>query len=434
MTDTRLNCEDDGARKATNGEKDRILRLEELISVKTLQQVQDNFSAAVGIAIVTVDEYGTPVTRPSGFCGFCDTVRSSPATRDACLRCDNGGGRIAMSTGKPSIYLCHCGLVDFAAPIIAFGQYLGAIISGQVRLKDEDTYSLEYIVPPEPAWQADPKMCAMREQVQVYSYEKLHSVAYTLFYIASSLAEESYSNMVTQELCAKQMRLAEESRRRTELEKNLREAELQALSYQVNPHFLFNVLNTIGRLALMEHAEKTETIVYAFADMMRYILKKSRSQLVPLRTEVDHVRNYLYIQQVRMGSRFSFTLDIPSKYDGIHCPFMALHPIVENSINYAVEPHAENGVIAISAYDDGEDLFLVVKDNGDGIAPELLRAALDGVAEYHGRTSIGLCNVNSRLLYFFGEGYGLAVESTCLTGEGTTVTLRFPLEFDPCAI
>lgn len=408
------------------------LRLDDLISVDLLQKVQDNFSAAVGIAMVIVDQEGAPVTRPSGFSAFCQTIRTSDARRDHCFLCDDEGGRMAMATGEPSIYRCHCGLVDFAAPVIVRGQYLGAVISGQVQLRDVPETPIEYILPPDESWRQDPHLSALRAKILEIPYVKLRAAAYTLFHLAAYLVEESYSNAVSQELSAKNLKLMEESKRRVELEKSLREAELQALSYQVNPHFLFNVLNTIGRLALKEHAEKTETVVHAFADMMRYVLKKTRSQLVPFSTEVEHVRSYLYIQKVRMGDRFTFSIDVPPVHDGVLCPFMVLHPIVENCINYAVEPRESDGRIEISARSDGKDLIVEVVDNGDGIAPDMARSALDGKAEHHGRTSIGLHNVDSRLRYFFGDDHGLTIESPGLPGRGTRVRMRFPLDFDPC--
>ena len=91
------------------------MRLVDLISVEMLQKVQDNFSAAVGVAVTIVDERGEPVTRSGGFSAFCKAIRSTEARRERCIHCDNEGGRMAGVAGEPSIYRCHCGLVDFAA-------------------------------------------------------------------------------------------------------------------------------------------------------------------------------------------------------------------------------------------------------------------------------------------------------------------------------
>ncbi len=411
---------------------DQSQRLVDLISVDLLQKVQDNFSAAVGVAMVIVDEHGEPVTRPSGFSAFCKSVRVIETFRDDCFRCDDLGGRKALATGQPAIYRCHCGLVDFAAPILMRGRYLGAVISGQVTLKRTDGLSeLEDVLPQDDRWRQNPILVALREDINQVSYEKLRSAAYTLFYLSAYLVEESYANAVAQELWTKNLRLMEESKKRVELEKSLQEAELQALSCQVNPHFLFNVLNTIGRLALLEGAGRTEQTVHAFAEMMRYVLKKSGSQIVSLGSELTHVRNYLYIQKLRMGDRLSFDIDVPDSYAEVFCPFMGLHPLVENSVQYAVEPCESDGRITITATDDGTDLIIEIADNGEGIDRTLVTRALAGQADHHGRVSIGLHNVDTRLRHFFGDDHGLAIESPTAEGRGTRVRFRLPLRFDP---
>ncbi|MCE8419020.1 PocR ligand-binding domain-containing protein [Rhodovulum sulfidophilum] len=412
----------------------RRQRLADLMSIDMLQKVQDNFSAAVGVAMVIVDPEGEPVTRPSGFSSFCDTIRFHPKWRERCYHCDAVGGRTALSTGDPSIYKCHAGLVDFAAPIIMRGEYLGAVICGQVKLRPgemaPDLIDFSGLFPVEASWREDPRLMALYHDIGEISYGRLRSAAYSLFYIASHIVEESYSSSVTQELYAKNLRLMEESKHRAELERSLREAELQALSYQVNPHFLFNVLNTIGRLALIEDAEQTESTVHAFADMMRYILKKSGTQFVPLATEVEHVRNYLFLLQLRLGDRFSFSIDLPEQLSEVSCPFMVLQPIVENCINYAVEPRERDGLVEIRAYRDGQDVIIDITDNGDGISTERRIEVLAGTADRRGRKSIGIHNVDSRLRHYFGDGHGLEIVSPFRDGRGTLVRLRLPTGFD----
>lgn len=426
-----------GAGDAPGAKGTRDNRLVELINVDMLQKVQDNFSRAVGVAMVIVDPDGVPFTKPSDFTTFCQAVRAHPEWRERCFHCDAVGGQRALSRGEPSIYKCHCGLVDFAAPILMRGDYLGAVICGQVKLADgargPGFIDLSNIFPTEASWRDEPILLAEHSKIGAISYERLRAAAYSLFYIAAHLVEEAYSSGVAQELYSKNLRLAEESKRRAELERLLREAELQALSCQVNPHFLFNVLNTIGRLALTEGAEETVNTVHAFADMMRYILKKSGSQFAPLRTEVDHVRNYLYLLKLRLGDRFDFTIDVPEAFDQVLGPFMVLHPIVENCINYAIEPRESGGLIEISAYRDGDDVIVDVIDNGDGIPPERRQAVLRGDADHGGRKSIGLYNVSCRLRHYFGPEHDLEVVSPIRQGHGTLVRLRFPLEFDPCA-
>ncbi len=423
--------------ETTESRAARRRKLADLMSADLLQKVQDNFSAAVGVAMVIVDPDGAPVTKPSGFSEFCDTVRARKDWRERCFHCDAVGGRTALSSGEPAIYKCHCRLVDFAAPIIMRGEYLGAVICGQVKLADDshpDLVDLSNIFPPEGSWTEDTALLGLHDRIGTISYDRLRSAAYSLYYIAAHIVEESYANGVTQELYANNLRLAEESQRRAELERLLREAELQALSYQVNPHFLFNVLNTIGPLALIVGAPQTEATVHAFADMMRYILKRSGSQLVPLRTEVDHVRNYLYLLKLRLGSRFDFFIEAPEELDRVLCPFMILHPIVENSINYAIEPMESGGQIEITLYRDGKHVILDVVDNGPGISPDRRLEVLRGEADHSGRKSIGLHNIHCRMRQYFGDSHGLEIVSPFRQGRGTLVRLRIPVDFDPCGL
>ena len=133
-----------------------------------------------------------------------------------------------------------------------------------------------------------------------------------------------------------------------ELESTTLQSELKFLKNQINPHFLFNVLNTIGRLAFFENAKMTEDVVYAFADMMRYILRKSRDPLSSLRDELTHVQNYLKIQKIRLGSRLQYSINISEAYYSVKLPFLSLTTLVENSIKYAVENKASGGMIEVN--------------------------------------------------------------------------------------
>ena len=127
-------------------------------------------------------------------------------------------------------------------------------------------------------------------------------------------------HIMQEELHNKNLELMEEVKLRSEVEAALKEADLKALQAQINPHFLFNVLNTIGRLALLENAEKTQEMIYAFSDMMRYTLKKENTNIVTLKEEVEHVRNYLSIQKMRLGERLDYSIHIDEDAEEVMCP------------------------------------------------------------------------------------------------------------------
>ena len=117
-------------------------------------------------------------------------------------------------------------------------------------------------------------------------------------------------------------------------------------------------------------------------------------------TEVEHVKNYLYLQKLRLGDRFDVSLDVPEEFNEVLCPFMILQPIVENCINYAVEPRESDGFIKINAYSDGQDLIVDIEDNGEGISQKRKQSVLKGESEHGSRKSIGIFNVGSRFAAF----------------------------------
>lgn len=402
------------------------ISIEEVINAKELQELQDNWAKGTGLAFVTVDCNGVPITKYSNFTPFCEKLRQDETFREKCYYCDACGGRKAKRIGRAYVYVCHAGLIDFAIPIMINGQYVGAILAGQV--KSEDTGDLKRIMKETKDWEKSQELCELYEKVTIASVEKIKAVAQILCDSYNYSIRKEYASKVEAELREKDLRLMKEEKLRIEMEKSLRDIELKALHCQINPHFLFNVLNTIGRLAFFENAKMTEDVVYAFADMMRYILRKSSSQLNPLEDELTHVLNYLKIQKIRLGSRLQYSIDVPEQYYNVKIPFLALATIVENSIKHAVEKKASGGIINITATKDKNDLIIDVTDNGDGMSKAQIASVLRGEAYKNKRDgAVGIYNVNSRLMHHFGNDYALLIESDNKPFKGTKVTIRVPI-------
>lgn len=402
-------------------------KLREYLNVERLQTLQDNFSKSMMIALVVVDEHGVPITKPSGFCQYCAHVRKNPEQQKQCFQSDEAGGKLAMKSGKPVVYRCYCGFVECAVPIMINGRYLGAFISGQVKVEDDRKQQVPYILNHNRDLTQTPELTSLYNTAQKMSYERFESIADTLFNVASYLVEQAHSMNMQRELREKDLELTNELRKRMAIERSLHEAEFKALSYQINPHFLFNVLNTIGRLAFLEEASRTETMVHEFSDMMRYLLRKNNQGLITLNQELTYVKNYMSIQTVRMGNRFTYSIDIPDRYLNVVCPFLVLQPLVENFFNYVVEPRDMVSELTITATDDGENVIIQLQDNGDGISPENIATILSGERNQQ-KGGIGIHNIMNRMTLLFGEDYQLELTSPYQPMMGTTITLKFPLE------
>lgn len=405
------------------------LRIDDVINVEEFQKLQNNWSKATGISFVTVNSNGEPFTGTSNFTGFCEELRKYPEYRKLCYHCDACGGRKAKREGKPYVYICHTGLVDYAIPIIVEDKYVGAILAGQVKVEDKE--DLKQIVPLSDGWQQHKNLVELYEQVPVVSsLDKIRAIANTIFESYNYMIGKEYISKIDIEKKEKKLRLIKEEKLRIEMEKSVKDIELRALHYQINPHFLFNVLNTIGRLAFFENAKMTEDVVYAFSDMMRYILKKSSSPICQLKDEVTHILNYFKIQKIRLGSRLNYEIDIPEELYGTKVPFMCLQPIVENAVKYAIEKKATNGNIWVRGYEEGEFIYLEVKDDGDGISQKRINEVMRGdLYKNMKESAVGLYNINSRMVLIFGKEHEIKIDSPNKPGQGTKVTLKVPKKF-----
>jgi anti-sigma regulatory factor (Ser/Thr protein kinase) len=211
----------------------------------------------------------------------------------------------------------------------------------------------------------------------------------------------------------------------------LKEARFQALQNQVNPHFFFNTINLIAKLAFLEGASETEAMAYALADLMRYSLRRFADGLVTLRDELEHARQYLLIQCTRFRDRLALNFEIDATALDIRVPPLTLQPIIENAFVHGLEPSERPGQLLLSIQQAREYIVVSVQDNGVGISREQLHKLLNDEdagdpTPIHGTdtTGLGLAHVRDRLRYYYGERCQLIVESE--QGSGTTVRLMLP--------
>ncbi|WP_242863188.1 sensor histidine kinase [Caloranaerobacter ferrireducens] len=198
----------------------------------------------------------------------------------------------------------------------------------------------------------------------------------------------------------------------------LAKAELKALQAQINPHFLFNAINTIVSF-IRTKPDKARELLLHLGSYFRKNLQQSGEE-VELTKEIEHVKSYLEIEKARFGDKLNVKFDIPDK---ITCflPPLILQPIVENSIKHGIMEKLEGGTIIIKAIDDEKETILIVKDDGVGMDEEYIKHIF---SKREGNDSVGLINVNNRLKNKYGEEYGLKIESEL--GVGTTVIMRIP--------
>jgi two-component system sensor histidine kinase YesM len=233
------------------------------------------------------------------------------------------------------------------------------------------------------------------------------------------MLDEGFNEMVTRinTLMAKEI----------EDQKYLRRAELELLQAQINPHFLYNTLDSIGILAESGRSEDVVKMVSGLSVFFRNSLAKGRD-VITLRSERDQVAAYLTIQQIRYSDILNYDIQISNDLLSFMTPKLILQPLVENALYHGIKNKRGKGNIAITGESFEDCILLRVSDNGVGMTAEQLSALQTGIYEDR-HTGLGLVNVHKRIKLYCGEDYGLSFESK--PGEGTAVTVRLPKKLMP---
>ena len=206
---------------------------------------------------------------------------------------------------------------------------------------------------------------------------------------------------------------------------------MNALQSQINPHFLYNTLQIIDIIAEQEGIDVICSVCRSLSRMFRYSINRGK-EIIPLSSEIEHVKDYIYIQKLRFKDRIEVIFDIDEDIMKNKMIKLMLQPLVENAMIHGVESKKGTCIITISAKKADGNTILTVEDTGVGMDEQQLQSLRDSIndeivhAEIDSteRKSIGLKNVNARIRLYFGENYGLSIDSKL--NLGTKVTLTIP--------
>ena len=203
----------------------------------------------------------------------------------------------------------------------------------------------------------------------------------------------------------------------------LRRTELRALQAQINPHFLYNTLDSIQWMCEQGKTEGAAEMVRALARLFRISISRGK-ELIPIKDELRHAESYLIIQSFRYSGRFTYSFNVDKSLEECLCNKITIQPLIENALYHGIAD-MDDGEIKITvkrAEDDPEDILITVADNGVGMTDEQCAAVL--AKERSDSVGIGVKNVNDRLRIYFGEKYGISIKSEL--DMGTEVTVRIP--------
>ena len=222
-------------------------------------------------------------------------------------------------------------------------------------------------------------------------------------------------------------KLHEEELKNLKISEQLNEAKFLALQSQINPHFLFNTLNAIMRMSMFEKARKTTNLIESLSNIFRYNLSSFQKDVL-LIDELAVVKEYIFIQQARFGSRINFSIVCKDDISNILIPRFVIQPLVENAIVHGVEPKETGGAVRVKIYKRNDRVIIKIIDNGVGIPKEVIEQILAGSNEVYSKgqtTGIGINNVKDRLAIFYKDPNCFNLRSK--NNLGTVLIIRIPI-------
>lgn len=206
----------------------------------------------------------------------------------------------------------------------------------------------------------------------------------------------------------------------------LRISEFNALQAQINPHFLYNMMDVINWMVLQGKAQEASSAIQTLARFYKLTLRR-RGRTSTLKDELEHVNIYMELQSMRYLNAFEFVVDMPDELSNYQIPQLTLQPIVENSILHGIlETPEKTGTIVITGWQEDGDICILVSDDGVGVPADILPRILSSDKNHHTKGSnIAVYNIHNRLQLLYGEDYGLSYSS--VEGQGCEVTIRIPM-------
>lgn len=403
-----------------------ILRL---FGKEKLENIQRMLSKATGLAFVTVDYKGDPITEATSFTRFCRAIRSNREVVMRCKASDAFGAIQAAVTQKPSVYYCPCGLLEVAIPIVLKGHYLGGFIGGQIRCNDapEEVSHLKKVMPSPVDSLSREEYDGLLQEIPVYSYEKFQDIANLVFMIINQLSENEVSLHLQREEFQKKFKKLYAGSRKNIQDLKARDEQIREMTAKSNPYQMLDFLDSLLSLSILEGAEKTSSMVLLLIDFLRYSYMESG--MSSLSKEIEFVEKYLMMQKVKFGDRFDYLIQIPQSLSMQRIPAGVLLPFVENAVFFGTMRKQDAGTVSIIGQLSDGRIHLQIEDNGPGLTEEELAIQFEPFGrDYDGYyIQMGMDNSVQRLKKVFKEEFELLTETK--NGSGRRYQLAWPEHF-----
>lgn len=403
---------------------------------KNLDEIQKIISDVTGLAFVTVDYRGEPVSEPTKFSNFCRKMRTDKNKQTLCKLSDASGSIIAATTKQTSIYFCPCGLLEVAIPIIINDKYLGGFIGGQVRCLDapDSVMRLSKNMIPGGANIPDTEIRAEKikdvdiSDLKIYSYKEIVSIAKLVELIINQLTKQELISGHNQKKNLTRISELEDKIKRLEYQNNSLKEKVDTLKRDNNLFFMRNTFNMISNLAVIEDASKTNGAVLRYLDFIESGLDIDGNKTI--RDEIRKVEKFIKLNKIRYSDRLDYNIKFEKDVLDINIPYSLILPFVYAGIYYTLNTEDIDLMVNISISKVGKDIEILIEDNGTGQAI----TELENVYKIYGGNHEGneivksIVDVQKFMTDTFGTEYRINTER--IKGKGTKVYIKYPINFD----
>lgn len=380
----------------------------QIFEKEKLEEIQNCIAKATGIAFVTVDYKGEPITETTCFTRFCNKVRLGEGSCSLCKKSDAFGALQAAISRKPCVYFCPCGLLEVAIPIEDNGAFLGGFIGGQIRCEDApgDTPQLAQLFRQERDIINSQEMLELKSEIKAYTYAQFMDVVNLIYLIINQMCmNESAHVKVTNEL-VEQMKDIQSERKHLEYQARLLEQKMANLKMNQNQYFVANTLSSISSLAILENATQTNELILEFAEYMKNSMR-SPDSLWTLGEELEQIERYIRLSCAKYGESFTYQMRISDKLKNRELPAYCLLPFVESAIYYGIALKEGEQTLTINGTLEEGKAVIILEENGPGYNEEELQEHFQAYKGNHEGKYIdrAMYHANNRLVETFGEQY-----------------------------
>ena len=403
---------------------------------ENLEEIQRIVSGVTGLAFVTVDYKGEPVTETTGFTDFCKKMRNDKLRQGLCKLSDASGAIIAATSKQTSIYFCPCGLLEVAIPIVVNDRYLGGFVGGQVRCYDAPPYvmrlsknmsslgrEMEEIDINSPEFEE-----ALKDS-KIYTYNEFLSISKLVEFIINQLTKKEIISEHNKVKNLNKIKNLQDKLADLEYKYRALKIDYNKLSHNTNLFFSRNMWNMISNLSIIEGAKKTNDAIIKYSSFISDELSDNKEKSI--RYALSRVKSFIEINKIRYGDKINCSISCDDNLLDKKQPFAMLLPFIQSSIyfNMTMSEDDLNIDVKVEVIDD-KDVKISIIDDGHNMSISELEEKYKFYGDNHEGIDIlkSVKSVMKANVRIFGEEYKTINENN--SDGGTIVIMKYPLNFD----